>query len=258
MAMPKLSLKILTAGLCLGSVIGQSALALEDVSRFLPGCTVDVPVGALPPPGLYMSTFAIFFDLQVKNQNGASLGIPIRDSQLVNELTYVPALPQILGATYGAFIVQPVRLLSVGLPNGTASAFGTVNTLISPLNLSWNLQNGLFVSFGLTFYPPGETYNVANAVQVSRNYFTFEPGIGISYLANAWNITLHPVFDINATNPVNGYKSGNVFVMDYSISHKIGAFEIGLGATFRSSSQMMRSTALPLLPFPAPMDSETA
>ena len=132
MAMPKLSFKSLTAGLCLGSVIGQSALALEDVSPFLPGSTVDAPVGALPPPGLYMSTIAVFFDLQVKNQNGASVGIPIRDSPLVNQLTYVPPLPQILGATYGAFIVQPVRLLSVGLPNGTASTFGTVPKTMTP------------------------------------------------------------------------------------------------------------------------------
>jgi hypothetical protein len=209
---------------------------LESISPQQPGITIGLPVGALPPPGLYGATTATFFSMHVYDQSGQSTGIVIRDYEDVVELLYVPDIPQFLGATYGASIVQPIRAVSIGLPHpipnsGTYNSFGIVDTVINPLTLSWNLQVGLFVSFSAIFYPPDGTYSSANVANVGRHYFTFEPGFGISYLAGGWNITLHPVLDFSATNPANGYRSGNVFEMDYTFAHTFGAFNFGVGGT---------------------------
>jgi hypothetical protein len=71
-----------------------------------------------------------------------------------------------------------------------------------------------------------------NAVQnTSRNYATIEPALGLTYLTKDWNLTVHPLFDFNATDPANGYKGGNLFMMDYTALRKSGNFELGLGGT---------------------------
>jgi hypothetical protein len=221
----------LTLGLCLCSSHAAPSLAMEDTTPFMPGISITSPAGALPPPGFVLSTAVVYFDMTVRNQNGAPTGAAIHDFNEVNQLLWVPKIPEILGATYGAFIVEPLRDVGVSTPGGTFVSSGAVNTVISPLNLSWNLHNGFFVSAGLTLYPADGTYKVANPVNVSRNYFTAEPGFAVSYLADDWNVTLHLVFDINSPNLANGYRSGDVLVADYTALRKFGAFEFGLGGT---------------------------
>jgi hypothetical protein len=229
--MAKYRLRIFALGFTVVVGVSEMANAMEDVTPYLPGISIGVPIGDLPPPGLYYQRTDVFFDLHIMNQNGKSTGISVHDYIDVNHFLYVPPVPQVFGATYGAFVDVPIRYLNVGLPTGTARQFGMADTVVSPINLSWNLHNGLFVSFGLVTFMPDGTYNVGNAINIGRNYFTAEPGIGISYLANDWNITLHPVIDINATNPANGYHSGAAFLMDYTVAHKFGALELGVGGT---------------------------
>ncbi len=231
MLLKKLDASALALGLSLGCGLAERCLAMEDTTPYLPGISITTPAGALPPSGFVLSTAVIYFDMTVRNQNGAPTGVTIHDFNEVNQLLWVPKIPEIFGATYGAFIVQPLRDVGVITPGGTFSAAGAVNTVISPLNLSWNLHNGFFFSASLTLYPADGTYHVSKPVNVSRNYSTAEPGFAVSYLADGWSVTLHPVFDINSPNLANGYRSGNVLVADYTVMHKLGAFELGLGGT---------------------------
>ena len=225
-------LSVFLATACSSYLVAESAHALEGITPFLPGVTIGAPVGALPPPGLYFSTANTTFGMNVKNDQGGNIGIRVQDTSTNEQFLYVPAIPQIFGATYGAFITQGIRAPSTGILNvGTFSNFGLVNTVISPLNLSWNLQNGFFVSVALTTYSPSYNYQVTAVQNTSRNYATIEPALGLSYLADGWNLTVHPLFDVNFTNPANGYKSGLLFMMDYTALRKFGNFEIGLGGT---------------------------
>jgi hypothetical protein len=214
------------------NLLSDVAQAVENITPFLPGVTIGVPVGALPPPGLYFSTANATFGMNVKNDQGQNIGVRVQDTSTNEQLLYVPPIPQIFGATYGASVIQGIRAPSTGIPDmGTFANFGFVNTVISPLNLSWNLQNGFFVSLGLTTYSPSYNYHVTLVQNASRNYATLEPALGVSYLTDLWNLTAHPLFDVNFTNPANGYKSGVLFMMDYTALRKFGKFEAGLGGT---------------------------
>jgi hypothetical protein len=84
---------------------------------------------------------------------------------------------------------------------------------------------------GLTTYSPSYHDQPAAVQNTSRNYATIEPGVAISYLANGWNLSVHPLVDFNFTNPANGYKSGTLFMMDYTALRKVGKFETGFGGT---------------------------
>jgi len=218
---------------CIMNTVANPAVAVENITPFNPGVTIGIPIGALPPPGLHFFQAAQFFQMHSKNDQGNNSEVRVYDVVVNNWLIWVPDMPKILSATYGAFVLQPVRAASVGIPSqGSYSNFGFINTVLSPLNLSWNLQNGFFFSIGLTTYAPALNYNSASIAQVNRNYATIEPRLGLSYLTDEWNLTIHPLFDVNFTNPSNGYRSGTLFMMDYTALRKFGRIEIGVGGTW--------------------------
>jgi hypothetical protein len=242
---------VFLASACSSYMVAVNAHAVEDIPPFLLGATISVPVGALPPPGLYFSSANTVFDMNVKNDQGQNTGIHVLDPSTNEVLLYVPDIPKIFGATYGALIIQGIRAPSTSIPGeGTFSNFGLVNTVISPLNLSWDLHKGFFASVGLTTYSPAFNYKVTAIQNTSRNYATLEPALGLSYLGNGWNLTVHPLFDFNFTNPANGYKSGVLFIMDYTALHKFGNFEAGAGGTLTAqvSNDTIHGTAVAAVP----------
>lgn len=244
-------LGVFLASACWSNIAANRADAVENITPFLPGFTIGTPVGMLPPPGLYFSSGNAVFSMDVKNDQGQNTGVHVQDPSTNDELLYVPDIPLIFGATYGALIVQSIRSPNTSIPDaGTFSNLGLVNTVISPLNLSWNLHNGFFVSVALTTYSPAYHYQVAAVQNTGRNYATIEPGIGISYLANGWNLSAHPLFDFNFANPANGYRSGTLFMMDYTALRKIGNFEAGLGGTLTTqiSDDVIHGTPVPAVP----------
>jgi len=213
--------------------IGNKSCAVENFTPFNPGVTIGMPIGALPPIGLHFFQSTQFFQMHSKNDQGNDSGPRVYDVIVSKWLIWVPDMPKILGATYGAFVIQPIVGASTGIPwQGSSSNFGLMNTVISPFNLSWNLQNGVFFSIGLTTYGPSANYHTASVAPVNRNYESLEPRLGFSYLTDEWNLSIHPLFDINFTNTSNGYRSGTLFMMDYTALRKFGKFEIGVGGTW--------------------------
>jgi hypothetical protein len=244
-------LRIFLASACSSNIAANRADAVENITPFLPGVTIGAPVGMLPPPGLYFTSANAAFSMNVKNDQGQNTGVRVQDPSTNEELLYVPDIPPIFGATYGALVIQAIRGPSTSIPEtGTFSNLGLVNTVISPLNLSWNLHNGFFVSVALTTYGPAYHYQVTAVQNTSRNYATIEPAVGISYLANGWNLTVHPLLDFNSTNPANGYRSGTLFMMDYTALRKFGNFEVGLGGTLTTqiSDDAIQGTPVPAVP----------
>ena len=73
--------------------------------------------------------------MNVKNDQGQNTGIPVLDPSTNEVLLYVPDIPKIFGATYGALIIQGIRAPSTSISGeGTFSNFGLANTVISPPN----------------------------------------------------------------------------------------------------------------------------
>jgi hypothetical protein len=209
---------------------GIAAVALESIVPYLPGVSVGVPVGALPPPGLYFSQSYSVFDIELKDNRGRATGIKISDLGIAPQLLWVVP-DKVLGATYGAFVVQPFRRAGTDVGGQSLNDFGPINTIFSPINLSWNLGSGLFVSAGISLYTATWDWNRFSSNNSGNNYWTVEPGVGISYLADGWNLSAHALIDFNSRNNVNKYQSGNVFVLDYTVVKTFGKWDFGLGGT---------------------------
>jgi hypothetical protein len=227
------------------------AMAMEDTFVYMPGISVGVPTGALPPVGLYSTTQFQYFNLFPRNNSGQTYGVQLHDYNASQQFLVVPQFPQLFGASYGAFIVIPFRGLVVQTPVVADSGVGLENTVIAPLILSWNLRNDLHLSVGFTFYPDDGTWRKFDAVHVSRNYFSFEPNAAVSYLNSDWAITLHGLFDFSTRNQANGYLSGDTFTIDYTLQHKFGPFDVGLGGSFvdQFTNDMLYGVPIPTSPY---------
>ena len=147
------------AALAIGGVAG-SAQAMETgtFQNRLNGATIGLPLGALPPAGLYTGLETAYLGPLVGSGNsGASTGNQC--ARLASgACAALPAIAQavpllwvpgwnFLGATYGASVVQAFyNFETCGLPNGgcgggspiIGGGFVFTNTFINPITLSWN------------------------------------------------------------------------------------------------------------------------
>jgi len=196
-----------------------------------PGALIGVSAG-VPPPGIYM--FNQVFTYQ-SNYSGpgvnAALGgnnkVGVQAAVDFQGFLFVPGWT-FLGATYDAVIVQPFEMVSFGSPIN-AQASGVHNTYIVPVELSWKLgTSGFAVKTGLGIWTPDGTVQGANGLgNVGSPYWTFQPELIVSYLANGWNLSAAMYGEINTRNSVDDYRTGNIFHADFTATKTIGKWTFG-------------------------------
>jgi hypothetical protein len=241
------------AALAIGGM-ASSAFAYESASfeNRLSGATIGLPLGALPPPGLYTGLETAYLGMPqgVPSSGtfipgGGHLVLPAIANAV--PLLFVPGW-HFLGASYGMSVVQAFynnnTCASGSCVNGglfgndhsyqtVGGEYTTANTTFSPLILSWNLGSGWFISSGFTFMAPdGTRTSTGGQFTPNPDYWTFEIPFAVSYLANNWNITGNFFYDINtasngtccAATPVT---SGNLLYGDLHALYKIGKWSFG-------------------------------
>jgi hypothetical protein len=174
--------------------------------------------------------------------SGNKLGYDVSSEAYVMQLWWNPEF-KLLGAEYGAFVLQPfadVRIdnrsaLSIAKP-GTTEQFGAANTVFKPVNLFWDLAPHLYLSVAAGVYPPDGTYtkpiNTPSSftVNIGDNFWTIEPEFGLSYREagpNGYNVTLHGLYDTNSTNHATGYGSGDQVFFDFAATKTFGPINVG-------------------------------
>ncbi|HEX7326781.1 MAG TPA: transporter [Rhodanobacteraceae bacterium] len=210
--------------------------ASEDFQPFLEGTTTGTPVGALPPPGFYLTNQFVLSNSGVVRGAGNS-ATPLYTLQTA----YAPTLlwatgKKLLGAQYAVMLTQPFawrnesHVPGVAGPSTTGTAF--FNTIVTPIALSWNLGHGWFLGSGATLYLPDGTRSYVDGQPGPHNYandfWTLEPNFALSYLKDGWDFTVNNVFDFNATNPRTHYRSGNGYYADVTAAKSIGVWTLGL------------------------------
>ncbi|MBV8275960.1 MAG: transporter [Verrucomicrobia bacterium] len=156
---------------------------------------------------------------------------------------------RILGGSYAVTVALPVVWVEVNAqsefssPRGrlllgrnvkdTASGLGDIT--IYPFMLGWNQLNGdLKYDLRLAVYAPTGGYSVGQLANTGKNYWTFEPGLPVSWLSSkiGTEINFFSGFDINTQNDATHYQSGAVFHLDATIAQHLPLFGgfIGVGA----------------------------
>jgi hypothetical protein len=214
----------------------------------LNGATIGLPLGALPPPGLYSGLETAYLGWGGVGPNGTgnqAAGLYLPAIAQAVPILWVPGW-NFLGATYAFGAVQAFYTFTVlgppgpngpgGTTPGPAIAWGgeVANTFWSPLNLSWNLGAGWFVDFSFNITgPDGSRYPGTP----NPDYWTFEPQFAIAYLANNWVLAANFFYDINTQSAgvcCSGLTitSGNALYGDFTAAYKFGKWELGPVAYF--------------------------
>ena len=216
------------AALAIGGA-ASSALAEESGSfqNRLSAATIGLPLGALPPPGLYTGLETAYLGMpQTVPSTGTFLPGPPGPNQgthlalpaIANAvpLLFVPGW-NFLGASYGMSVVQAFYINHASVSGDCSGAgffaggsnqfngggFVTANTTWNPITLSWNLGGGWFVSAACNFMAPdGTRSSAAFGGQTTPNpdYWTLEPAFAVSYLSGTWNISGNFFYDINTAS----------------------------------------------------------
>jgi hypothetical protein len=222
----------------LAAAAGVAAFAVSPANAYEPGqawaSKPGVFIGAsagMPPPGIYMfnQVFTYQANLAGPGVNNALAGakVGVQAAVDVQGFIFVPGWT-FLGATYDALIVQPFVMSSVGEPVN-AQASGVHNTYFVPVELTWKLgTSGFVVKSGLGIYAPtGTIQGPAGIANQGSPFWTFQPEVAFSYLANGWNLTAFLYEEFNTANSRTNYTTGDIFHADFTVTKTIGKWTFG-------------------------------
>jgi hypothetical protein len=243
------------AALAIGGV-ASTAFAEEPGSFYnrLNGATIGLPLGAAAPAGLYTGLETAYLGWPGSGSGNQGVlptgvgGCTTAGGCKLNFPAIAQAVPLLwstgwnfLGASYSVAAVAAFYEVQVTSGSQSLSSnpvpFSDVQTIANvtwtPISLSWNLGNGWFVSAGFNFMAPiGTNYPGTT----NPDYWTYEPTLAVSYLANNWVLSANMFFDFNGPSGGQtlgagygsaGYVSGDLFYGDFTAAYKIGKWEIG-------------------------------
>jgi hypothetical protein len=150
---------------------------------------------------------------------------------------------KIFGGNYAPGVVIPfvwnsvtakVTLPIVGTVSRTSTANGLGDLEFFPMAIGWSaMSNDLHVNFYAGIYAPSGSYQKNQLANQGLGYWTFEPGVLISYLGqkNGFEATTYIGYDINTNNTTTDYQSGQVFHIDATVAQHLplGKGIIGIG-----------------------------
>lgn len=177
------------------------------------GSTVTLPSGGLLPVGLKADT-----------QIAVILGTHTFETKL-------------LGGSYTVGAGIPIVNLQVSGTIGglrtRQSDSGISDVMILPVMLQWRQERWQYGLIGAIYAPTGG-YDAGRIANVGKNYWTFEPTAGATYLnpKNLLEFTALAGVDINTENTDTDYRSGSQARIEASvikhIAHGHGLFGVGV------------------------------
>ncbi len=149
---------------------------------------------------------------------------------------------KILGGQYAAAVAVPYVWMDVKgnvqvgriAGNQSDSANGLGDIQILPLMLGWKTGD---LKYGATFavYAPTGEYEKGQLANVGKNFWTFEPGLSVSWLSSktGTEVSLFASYDVNTKNDKTDYQSGDIFHVDATLAQHLPLFGgfAGAGAT---------------------------
>lgn len=220
------------AALAVAVLAAAPALAREPgvPSTVPPGNTIGVAIGANPPPGFYIGSRTGLWDGTYKDARGDNGGQTNTLIDTAVQFIWVSDTP-VLGASWRAHLTVPVlsndQDRTAPLPPGSASKIALGNIDISPVNLSWQVAPGIFVSAGLSLYAPTGSFGADQPISTGGDFWTLSPTLGASYLRDGWNLSAGLSYFTNTESDETSYRSGDEVLLNVTALKDMGGFSIG-------------------------------
>jgi len=242
--------KVTTTLLALTTALLPSGLRAEEAAggHYMPGATASF-IDALPgKPSFVVADLFTYYD------GKASATRPIEFGGQVTLGAHATAYAdtivglyqtqlQLLSGNYAAAVAIPYIWMEVKgqvqagpvTRNVRDTANGVGDITIYPFMLGWTNAMDLKYDVRLGIYAPTGPYEAGRLANTGRNYWTFEPGVSLSWLSTkiGTEVSLFAGFDISTKNNATDYQSGEVFHLDGTIAQHLPLFGgfAGVGAS---------------------------
>lgn len=240
--------------LLLGLVMGANNTALAGGGQAYPLGAEDFFAGAAPPPGF---TFVNYFNYYTAGDLRDNTGhtVPVFDNVSttaeVMRLIWFSNNTSFLGANYGQHFFLPIVSADLDFHASVGprakSHYSDTNVpyfLYSPVLLAWHLNGGSlhFVLDLAGIYIPLYNQDKGNLASVGRNFWTYEPALGVSWMPNKmWEVSAKFMYDFNSEQ--SGYAlpsgllvdrgPGQEFHFDYNVSYALrDNFKVGVSGYY--------------------------
>ena len=213
----------------------QAACAEELWDPHLRGVNEGLAAGALPPPGVYGILDNYWAGYDQYDNHGHKTGVKLDALVEVPIVLWQTGL-KVFGGDYAVALAQPfdyTNLKAPGVPASNAH-WGSFNTILVPGQISWALPNNFHVSTGLQLYLKDASSSPAHppankGVGSGDGFWTIMPTVGVSWLADGWNLSMDGSYSINTPDTNTHYTSGQELAIDYTAAKTIDKWTFGVG-----------------------------
>ncbi len=215
-----------------------NVLATEGGGGAYPNGAEDFMSGAVPPPGYYFINYFLFYHAdKFNNKHGDNVDKDFDLDVIANTFRFIYITKQqIFGGYWGVHIFVPIMYQDVtattpgGVKSDTKTGLGDI--IVDPFILSWHTKNWHFAT-GVDIYMPTGSYDKDDMANTSRNYWTFEPIVALTYMSDfGLEVSSKFMYDFNTNNPDTDYRSGQEFHFDYTVAYKIDNWRVGVGGYY--------------------------
>ncbi len=219
---------------------GSAEAAEGASSHYLPGVLGEVLFAVSPQPGFLVANTVWFQSGDVSTavlQGQVDFDLDMETVLNILAATYTFDTP-VLGGTYTITVAIPFGYANL---DARLSGFGTTikfsedsfnlsDIAVVPLQLNWDVDKFHF-KLGQAIIAPTGDYDVDNAVNLGRNYWSFDTVGAVTWFnaGSGTEVSVAPGIMFNTENNKTDYKTGTEFHVDFTINQFLSeTFAVGL------------------------------
>jgi hypothetical protein len=225
----------------LSVLTSANVYATEGGGNAYPLGAEDFMSGAVPPPGYYFINYFLYYSAdELNNKDGDNVDNAFDVDAVVNTFRFIYVTKQkIFGGFWGVHMFVPLwyKDVTATTPGGVMSddKIGLGDIIVDPFILSWHFKNW-HLATGVDIYMPTGSYDREDFVNISRNYWTFEPIFAFTYISDGgFEVSSKFMYDFNTENsdsPSGDYQSGQEFHFDYAVGYKVSNWNLGVAGYY--------------------------
>lgn len=222
----------LAAGVVMTTLTGTASASEGGGSSYNPGVE-NFLMGAAPPPGFYLLEYLTHYranDLNDNNGNSLVPGFKLRATAAATRFVWSTPT-QVAGGNLVMHAIVPLVKLDVTVPGLFSQSKTGLGDITFGPSIAYHHSPALHSVVALDFVAPTGRYNLADPVNIGRNYWSLQPLYTMSYIdPNGFNGDFKATLNLNGKNSDTQYKSGNEFILDYSAGYGLGnGWVVGVG-----------------------------